>query len=271
MGTSKLKNMVLLLLVIVNAALLVLVIPTRLAIKRQAGQADALLSSLFEQENIRLDAESIPADIPVTQSALPQKEESALAAAKVLLGADATQEEDIYGQALTGERGDGLVQGNFLSLTLSQPVSNPLDFTNKTLVSMGAADFTLKQESQEEDVSLITAEFLCQGLPLVGGEMMFCYEQGVLTEVSGFFLPKTATPEPQKREPCLSAEDALISFLEYAKKTAWTGEEILSLRQCWLLDRTEIDRYLLQPMWVLTTDAGHFTVDGLSGAVSSAS
>ncbi len=270
MGTSKLKNMVLLLLLIVNAALLVLVIPTRLTTKQQAGQANALLSSLFQQENIHLDEKTIPTYIPVTQSALPRREESAQHAAKVLLGESMTTEEDVYGTALTSERGGGLVQGNFLSLTLSLPASNPLDFTKKTLHSMGAADFVLSQASQGEDAILITAEFFHEGLPVVGGELMFRYEKGTLTWVSGFFLPQTATTEPLKRMPCLAAKDALVSFLEHAKKTAWTGEEILSLRQCWMLDNTESVSYILQPMWQIETDNGHFSVDGISAAVSSA-
>ncbi len=269
MGTSKLKNMVLLLLVIVNVALLVLVIPVRLTAKRQAGQANALLSSLFEQENIRLDENKIPAYIPVTQSALQNGEESALAAAKVLLGSHAEQREDESGLVLQSEKGSGLAQGNFLSLALSLPTDNPLAFTEKTLRSMDAADFVLNQESQGEDATTLTAEFFCEGLPVVGGEMTFRYEKGVLTWVSGFFLSKSAATEPLKREPCLDAKDALVSFLEYAKKTAWNGEEILSLHQCWQLENSESGNDSLQPMWQIETDNGLFAVDGLSAAVRS--
>ncbi|MBP3313884.1 MAG: hypothetical protein J6K84_04415 [Oscillospiraceae bacterium] len=270
MGTSKLKNMVLLLLTIVNVALLVLVIPTRLGAKRQASQGGELLSSLFQQENIRLDANSIPDYIPVTQSALRMEEGGALNACKVLLGEDMTWEEDIYGTVVTSLKGYGLIQGNTLSLTLARPTVDPMDFTAQTLKNMNSAEFHLTQETQG-DVNLITAEFYCEKLPVVGGEMVFRYEKGILTWVSGFFLPQDATTEPQRQTPCLVAKDALVAFLEHAQKTAWTGEELFSLRQCWMLEGGISSAYFLQPLWQIETDGGLFTVDGLSSAVSAVS
>ena len=267
MRSSKLKSLILLILVLVNGFLLILVVPSRLAAHRQTKQSDALLAQLYGQAGITLEITEMPQTLSVTQCALEIREDALLQAAKALLGQNAEVQVSQFGSDIRSPIGDGYFYGNYLTLTLSQACEDPDAFVEAQLAAMGAGEHRLRQQESEGDIRIV-ATFLLEGLDLRERELTFRFQDGLLTEVTGFFFPAHMSFSPTKTQACMAARDALVRLLDHLQKEEASVTTVQSLAQAWRIPSfMGAETTVLVPVWAIQTDAGVYLVDGLTSDV----
>lgn len=270
MSRSKLKNLIILILLLVNGFLLALVVPTRLSDLRQQQQARQALSEIYRQADVGLDA----ADIPETKLLYAMDQPLSLdplAAAEVLLGRQLLTTDTQTGIHVSSPLGqadfsfDGRMSADLTDQTVH---ADPEAYTRQLLGKLSLSPQALTRSTPYPGAETYTATFAVSGMPLFSHDLTFRYLNGRLAAVSGI-LPSTARPVRSGTEPCVSAEDALVTFLSRRLDMGWMGNRIHSVVQgCNAHFDTAQNLLHLQPVWKISTDAGDYLVDGLTCSVT---
>ena len=267
MAVSKLKSIAILVLVAANLILLGLLLPNRAAQRRQDVELRESLCELYAGEGIALPAERIPQSRTLYALQLTASTSDQLRAATALLGAQAVlQEPAQYGYLKNFQSAVGTCtigwEGNFLA-ELSGIEKKP----EEVLEEMG---FTWSSLETEDGVCKAVQSVL--GAPVFSDGLQLHYEDGLLVRVEGTFCTGSSTPARIGRDSCMSAADALVRFLNQRYSLGWVGKEILSLEQGYaLISTASVVNMEMTPVWILVTDTGTFTVDGLTGEIHSVS
>ncbi len=266
MSRSNVKNLIILILLLVNGFLLALVLPSRLSDLRQRQQARESLAQLYEQAGVTLSAADIPDTKALYAMDLPM-EFDGISAASAVLGDQMLS----TGTELSSSLGHGtLTEDGTLSLTVTDaaPAADPEVHTRQLLADMGVSFQTLRRSTPYPNAEVYTASFAASRVPLFSHSLTFLYEDGSLKEISGT-LPSRAEPRRTGTAVCVSAEDALVAFLSRRLEVGWMGSSILSVTQGyhprWVPAQ---NLFRLQPAWCIRTDSGDYLVDGLTCSVT---
>ena len=260
MAREKLKNLIILILVLVNLFLLALVVPKQLDAKRRQQQANEALSALYAQAGVTLQWQDIPQAEPASALQLPAPD--GLACLRVLLGDDLLTTAD---GSVTSPRGSAVIlDGGEISVTLTdgEAVADKEAFAKNLLDDMDTEYHTITSEGDT-----VTATICAEGLPLLTKSMVLTFENDKL--VGGHGLPagkNTAFSTGSKTGT--SAADALMAFLRSRLDIGWMGSTVLAVTQgydcAWDAVR---QTWVLSPAWQISTDSGNYLVDAQTGAV----
>ena len=268
MSASKVKNMILGILILVNIFLLILVVPSRLAAHRQSQKATQLLEELFLKSGIQLDVEKMPASRPLYDQSLSLRSQSQKDAVTALLGGDTTVQEDAGILYFTANTGSATLEGGRLSAQCRIPTEDPKAFTQACLERMEVPFDTVTVQT-ENNVTLLACSLSLEDLPVSAEDLIFQYEDGYLTRVTGPLLTKDLALTRSGVQRCITARDALVEFLGSRMNTGWMGSSITAAQQIWILNHTaDNENYSLRPAWRITTDVGTFLVDGINRSVT---
>jgi hypothetical protein len=268
MSAPKVKNLIILILVMVNLFLLALVLPSRYKAIQQEKEFNRQLSQLFDDSGIRLDPKSIAKDTPSAEQLLTANETARTAAVLALLGSDAAAEELYDALHFTSPLGTARLSGSSFSAVLSVSAGDPLSYTRQCLQRMGIGYRDLQTLSNGDGAVVYCAALTVDDIPVHDAYLTFHYENGALTRVEGQLFTLQDSLSTAGSRAGLSCRDALMKFLGSRLSTGWMGSSIEKTELCWLLSRSSSESSTLRPAWRICTDAGVYLVNGITGDVT---
>ena len=253
MPVSKLKTLAILILLLANLALLVLVVPARLATARDAATLHDSLCSLYEAQEIPLTPDAIPDTVPLYVLELKETDAGSLQAAKALLGEELLMQDDSSRYLSTYRSGSGTCSisrsGEFSAQLTGQEERGDLKASSRKLLkNMGFSFETLPDaERVRAGVYTVTATQQILGMPVFSGDLVLTWSNSRLTA------------------------DALIAFLSARYELGWVGSAVTGLQQGYIRSETAAAASVrLTPVWRLETDTGTFQINGMTGEVTAA-
>nr|WP_325180303.1 hypothetical protein [uncultured Oscillibacter sp.] len=265
MERFRLKNIIILILVLLNAFLL-FSLAQRRASERDAFRRTAeQLSALFQEDGMTLEPGAISQALPPDGVSLTRDTALEEQAAAFLLGdgpASSDQGGGIFHYA--GAAGEALFRssGGFEAAgTLAEGDVEDVCRDFCRAFSYDVPDIRL----DEEGSGVFTAQGVYNKLPVFNCTVTFTVEQGVLTAVSGTLLPKTGTAV--SGEAPLSAAGALLAFQQMRRESAAVASTVTDARLCYEL-QTAGTAMSLAPAWQIVTDTEDYYVNCLTGAVT---
>ncbi len=274
---SKLKNLVLLVLLLANLALLALLIPDR--VNQQRGD-DALrqsLCDLYAGQQVQLDPDTVPDTVTIYSLELAEDPAGSAAAAEALLGQsmvqdDATRYQSIY----RSDSGQCTISrsGSFRASLEGRPAVRDLaKDAKKTLRAMGFQYLSLSEPQRlRAGFYTLTATQTVLGVPVFSQGLTLTYANDRLVQLEGVFYTGAGTLTRISDQPCISAADALVAFLSARVDLGWVGSAVTGMTQGYVRSETAAAAAVhLTPVWRLETDTGSFDVNGITGEVTAVS
>ena len=267
MDRYRLKNVIILILLLVNGFLLGSMAYRSTAARAARDRAVEQLVALFAADSIDLDPRAIPDEEPPASRILTRDTALERSAAVHLLGGGLRHSErgGVYsysgagGAALFRENGSFEAAGTLAS-------SNGETFCRKF-----CQDFhygvTLVQ-LDEEGSGTITALREYGGLTVANCAVTFTLDQGAVISARGTLLPDTSAEAAGASEPPLSASAALTSFLAMRRETGAVASSITEMSLCYELQSSTAAPMSLTPAWHIVTDTVGYYVNCVTGAVS---
>ena len=275
---SKLKNLVILILLLANLAMLGLLVPGQMEERREAESLRQSLSELYAAQDVVLDPAIIPDTVTLYALELGEDAAADLQAAKALLGDHVLVQDDSTRYLRTYQSEDGVCSlgraGTFRAQLKNQAESSDLTkAAQKTLKRMGFRYSSLGEPVRlRAGVYTVTATQSVLDAPVFEGELTLTYSNNCLTALDGVFFTGVGTLTRVSETACISAADALVSFLSARYDLGWVGSEIVAMEQGYLRSETAAAAAVhLTPVWRLTTDTGAFYINGVSGEVTAVS
>ena len=266
MDRFRLKNIIILILVLVNGFLLASLAQRRGAEQDSFRRTAEQLVALFQADGMTLDPGAISRDAPpdgVTLSRDTAQEEQAAA---FLLG-DSLSASDQGGGIFhyAGPGGEALFRssGGFEAsgvLAEGDAESFCRDFCRT--FSYETPDIRLDGEGS----GVFSAAGVYGKLPVFNCLVTFTIEDGVLTSVSGTLLPRTGGAALSESQP-LSAAGALVAFQRMRRESAAVASAVTDTRLCYELQASGAS-LSLTPAWRIATDTEDYYVNCFTGAVT---
>ena len=259
MSAGKVKNLIILILLLVCAFLLALVIPARLEARRRAEENTERLRRLMQEANVTL-TDRVPETTDLRAAERTEGADAYLDTVSALLGEQVLSQQTAYRTEYSSAKGTLRLNANGFTAELRdrETAESPQAEVEALLARFGVTRFDLRQEPQADGERFIATPYL-YGVPVFSSELQFSYRDGALTTVSGSLVREDCTAiAGQKR--CCSAQDALIAFWGARLSLGWVGSRVEALSQGFLL----ADASRLQPVWRIETDTGAYCVDGLT-------
>lgn len=266
MDRFRLKNIIILILLLLNGFLLFSLAQRRAAERDAFRRTAEQLVALFQEDGMTLDPEAISQDAPPESVTLARDTTLEEQAAAFLLGealSSSDQGGGIYHYA--GAAGEALFRssGGFeASGTLAEGDGVP-DFCLDFCRAFSFAPPSIRLD--EEGSGVFTAAAVYDKLPVVNCAVTFTVEEGVLTSVGGTLLPKSGTPAAAE-EP-LSAAGALVAFQRLRRESAVVVSTVTETLLCYELQNAGAAMTLV-PVWRIVTDTEDYYVSCRTGAVT---
>lgn len=266
MDRCRLKNIIILILVLVNGFLLASLAQRRSAEQDSFRRTAEQLVALFQADGMTLDPYAISRDAPPEGVALTRDTALEEQAAAFLLGKSLSSSDQgggIYHYA--GASGEALFRssGGFeaAGILAERDVEDFCRDFCRTF-SYETPDVRL----DEEGSGVFSAAGVYGRLPVFNCLVTFTVERGVLTSVSGTLLPKTGGTALSETRP-LSAAGALVAFQRMRRETAAVASAVTGTQLCYELQASGTS-LSLAPVWRITTDTEDYYVNCYTGAVT---
>jgi len=272
MPFSKVKNLLLLILLLVNLTLLALVVPQRLAQRRQADAAVRHLENLFASYGLTLESGVLPDQAkPLTAMELEPDSDAALTAAKALLGDELLAQDGEGRLAVTYDADGGrctISRGGQLTASLTGTESSEnLGSTAKELLRRMKIDAASVSAPVRRSAGVyeLTAVQRLAGEPVFSASLVFSFRNSMLRAVDGTVHLTTGSIVSAGRERCISCNDALVAFLASRDTLGWVGGTITGVEQGYVRAETASAAVIqLTPGWLISTDTGSYWINGLT-------
>ena len=251
MKTSRLKNIVIVILLLVNAFLLFLLL------SRRAGERDSnerrveQLCTLFEKNGVAFDRALLPDEETHLSLSLERDTAREEAFASALLGTAESSDSGGGVSRFTGEYGSCSIRsGGTADALLSRPVDDPESFS-KQLFTDGSGSVTGMRSEK--------------GQLIFNASLTLTFSDSSLTGVSGTFLPAL---DEGRRTDGLDAVDALVHFLDYCSASGVVCTEVRALDEGYLLQTSSASPLRLQGVWRISTDVSSYYVNCKTGEIT---
>lgn len=277
MSWSKLKTIIILILLFLNLFLLGLVGSNQLRSARYEASALSEAAAVLELNGIHVDREALPSAMTLSASTAARDIHREEALAKALLGGEVEANASGGGfYVYSAEAGSASFRssGEF-SVDLRQPLPPPADGDRCGQVRTLLEGLGLELWRVDEDGDAVTAVQSLRGAPVfpvsaVGqtstGATFLYNEDGYLYAVSGrlFLGDVSADSEPSKP---LTVPTALIAFFNFVMDS---GDVCQSIREMIPVYRAAAltDPVRLTPVWRIVTDTADYFLDAATGEVT---
>lgn len=265
MNTARLKNIVILILALLNACLLFLLLSRRSTRELDYERTLEQLTALYTAAEVDLPVELIPRDVllPLAQPQRDTFAESRFAAALLGDGSSVDSGGGIYlYRTDTGSctfRSNGSVEA-LVNLTVDDPVS----FCRELGKEFGYTEFS---ENFEGDSGTVTAVRALGSSQIYNCTLTFRFRGSTLTSASGSFLSlPTSFDDYVFSDPVT----ALVRFLDYRNTSGAVCTEITGLSCGYLLESSSAGTQRLLNAVRIDTDVYSYFVSEGSGEVSRA-
>jgi len=261
----RLKNVIILILLLVNVFLLACLAQRRLSEQEAFHRTAEQLVSLFREDGMSLDADAISRADPPDGVTLPRDTSLEQQAAAFLLGEELPSSDQgggIYhyagaaGEALFRSSGGFEASGTLASGDVEAFCQDfcrtfSYDLPEIRLDGNGSGTFS--------------AAAVYGRLSVFNCTVTFTVQDYVLTAVSGTLLPKNGTAFPGEQP--LSAAGALAAFQQMRRESAVVASTVTDTQLCYELQNAGADMSLA-PVWRIVTDTEDYYVNCYTGTVT---
>lgn len=263
MSWSKLKNIIILILVLLNGFLLALAGVIQLRSARYEAQALWEAAAVLERSGITVQRESLPSAMPLSAAVYARDGEGEAGLAAALLGGETQAQTDGGLSVYQGAGGTVTFRstGEF-SAELAPEEAPPNGEGREAQVRALLAGLGVELWQVRETENRVEVFQSVGGVPVfpagtAAGQLnagaAFTYDaQGRLSRVSGRLLLGRAAEDPEGEAP-LSVPTVLIAFLRFV---ADSGDVCQELREMTPAYRAAADSARLTPVWRIATDGG---------------
>jgi hypothetical protein len=271
--SSKLKNIVLLILLAVNLCLLVMVGVQERGEARARAQTQADMLAVLENNGIRMDRSDLPQELELTPMTVERDQDSEAALAQTLLGECSASDLGSGRYAYESPLGAAEFRSNgnfsFSFADAAQPVEQGGEEVHAlaTLERIGFTGTVLSCQVSR-DQTTVTVRQTWQDLPVLSCQAVLEYRGGCLRTITGQRLMGTPQPSAERAE-LISASTALLRFLQEITALGDLCSEITAMTAGYRLTTTTEGARLV-PVWYVTTDTGAYSLDALTGALERA-
>lgn len=272
MEWSKLKNVILLMLLCVNVILLLLVGSQASQDRRYQEETKQAAQAVLEQGGIAFTLDEIPDDLtlPVTTVTRDRSGEAGVAAA--LLGEVTLEGESEVRPRYTGPGGSAefSMNGSFtIRLTAgTRTLGEDQDYEASSQACLDAMGFTgtLSDVSQNGEETILTYCQSWEGSPLFSCTVRLHWQENDLIQVEGQRLDGTASASSGKA--LLSTPTILVRFLAGINEGGYVCSRIDAMDSGYLLTGSTTRQVQLTPVWRFVTDTGTYYVNAITGEFS---
>lgn len=273
MRWSRIKNIIILLLVIVNVFLLALVGLRAWRTRQGERETRERMIEILANNGI----EFLPGEVPGKMTLTPWQvtletpgEEQAAWLVGELLSVESAGGRTTY----TGLRGtmsfssDGEVQAAFPANAWPCDRERITATATEMLNALGVSSVQVTDRREEDNAVTVTVVQLWEGVPVFDRTLALRWEDGGVRSLSGRCL--LGSGAPQSGTESISSSTALARFLTALNDGGYVCSQITGLYEGYTSGGTGTAS--LTPSWFIETDVWprHFAVDGLTGAVTPA-
>ena len=251
METVRLKNIVIIILALLNAFLLALIISNQVRASRASQETREQIFLLFEKNQIALAPETAQKDTRADTLLFLRDTEKEKAFAEAFLGEckSANEGGGIYSYTSPTGVASFHTTGTFDISTTGITVASPEDFAADIFDEFGYSD--PEADLTEDGSGTVSATVFLDGSPVLNASVSLTFSRGKLMSVSGTYL--SACESIPGGEVTLSATDALTDFVDYTVNNGLICNELLDMRTAYILQNTT-DGIRLLPVWLLQAD-----------------
>lgn len=272
MEWSKLKNVILLMLVLVNAALLVLVGAQERQARRYTEETRQAALTVLEQGGISFDLEEFPTDLSLPFLTVTRDRTGERDQAAALLGQVTQEEGSEVRSRYTGPGGTAefSMNGSF-SISLEPGACTRQtgeDYRQASAGCLAGLGFSgvLESEWSEGEERVLTYRQQWEGYPLFSCQVSLHWSGDDLLLMEGSKLDGSA--DLSSDTELLSTSSILIRFLAGLNDGGYVCSRITDMTPGYL--SSGLSRSVqLTPVWRVTTDTGVYHVNALTGDFTS--
>lgn len=274
MEWAKLKNIIILILLLVNVFLLIMVGTQERSSARHREQTISDAVSVLERGGIQLDRANVPEELELTPMTVERDQEAEAALAAALLGECDSSDLGSGRYAYRGARGWAEFRSNG---SFSVAFQNGAWKTGNSgaeetdalalMEQVGLASVLLSREESGGQVTVTLCQ-TWQELPVYSCRIELAYADGRLQSISGQRLMGTPQASGEKSE-LITVPTALLRVLNGINNLGDICNEITAMTPGYLLT-VSADATRLIPIWYVTTDTGAYSLNALTGVLERA-
>ena len=275
MPASKVKNIILLILALVNVLLLCLVTPLARERRVEAEETAAQLEALFGRYDIRLDAGTLPDTRTLYTLEFSPGDDAGVSAMQALLGDMVLAEDDSTRYLRTYSSALGtcsISRSGELSARLeqSQQVGDLEKAARDQMKEMGVEAVQVELPVRRSaGVYTVTVYQKLQDVPVFSAALQFTFQNSELARLEGTVYFDVTGLSRTDDTACISCADALVAFLGSRDELGWVGASVTDAAQGYLRSGTASAAVVrLTPGWKIHTDTGAFWVNGITREVT---
>ena len=261
-----LKNIIIIILVLVNLFLAASLLMRQNSVVHSRRQVEAQLTELFAADGMTLEKNAFSRKSPPSSFVLSRSLQRKRDAAVFFLGSSLIQEDQGGGTyTYTGDSGVARFRtGGAFEIAGTFATNSPETFFRSFCKTFSYEPLIM--DFQENGTGSAVAIPLCNDLPVFNCPVTFTANSNGLMTVSGTLLPLEGSSAVSETEP-LSASAALIVFQNARRETGAVVSAVTELTLCYELQSTSA--LTLAPSWCIKTDTKNYYVNCITGAVTS--
>jgi len=277
MEWSKLKNIVLVLLLMTNGLLLVVVVGQEGELLKQERQARQSAIELLQSWGIALDEEIVPENITLQPLYLHRDQEKEARFASGLLGEGEVSTEKLSGDIFrySGQNGavqfhsEGELQIWLTPGSIQQEAELVTDDAKNRMQAWGMEGEVLLVEEENEGTTVILRQMI-DGVPVLGCLISLRYQDGAISEI---FQARwiSGTPEEDRTVKTISVATALVNFRSWLMEQGDIFSKIISITPAYAIATSPAEEVWLVPVWRIETNTGVYQMNLLEGRIMSVS
>jgi hypothetical protein len=265
MERARLKNIIILILALVNAILLIALAGTHIRETAAKRRLTTQLVTMFKTNGITLSAEDIPDELPPAGGALHRSTSEERAMAISLLGKSPRTDNaggGIYSYS-TAKGTATFRSGGSFDVTGKLGSSHPEKLCRDFCSTYGYENlkFSLKNGSGQGRATQYYG-----GHRIVNCTVSFRITDGALVSVSGTHVPSPGT-RLTSSVSSMNAATALTRFLESHRQSGTVVSQVQRMFPCYRLISSVSAPLTLLPVWRIVTDTGSYDINCSTGAV----
>ena len=274
MEWPKLKNIVILILLLANLFLLVMVVTQEHGAVQYQEQALTNTISVLERNGIQIDRGQIPSELELSPMTVEREQESEDDLAAALLGSCSVSDLGSGRYAYQSARGSAEFRSNgsfwFTFADGVQSVEADGGEESHAVATLEAIGFDGTVIAREDAGGRVTLTLyqIWQDVPVYSCQAVLEYENGCLRSIVGQRLMGTPQASSDRSE-LISVPTALLRVLSGINDLGDICNEITSMEPGYLLTTTAETTRLI-PIWYVTTDTGAYSLNALTGALERA-
>ncbi|MGE4354497.1 MAG: hypothetical protein AB7D36_10500 [Oscillospiraceae bacterium] len=269
MDTSKIKNFIIIVLVLTNALLLVTYAVERVKGNEVKQAATQELIDLYEASGITL-----PDNLDIYGTApnscdLNRNLETERQMIEAILGKCSVSEQGGNIYAYTGENGQASFRGTgefemLLNYGVADSSHGRVEASKSVLKQIGMTPGSFSEETQDGEQYTVTLDCLYEGSEVYNARVNFLFSGDSLMIVSGKRVFDTKTDQASDEE-AIDVGTALVRFLKESASKGYVCTAVTEISPGYAMSVTVSGDCILNPVWRIETDTGEYMLNAVTG------